>query len=77
MKNVAKFVFDILVPLWDITSIMLNCNHVSKKHKLTFSCKQTGDYSVVLCDKCHAQEDAQFLIKHEKIGDQNYSGLKI
>ena len=41
-----------------------------KKSIMKFSCLVSGDYELVLCEKCSQKEDRQFLIEEQQLNSQ-------
>lgn len=37
---------------------------------MKFSCRVSGDYELVLCEKCSHQEERQFLIEEQQLNSQ-------
>ncbi len=46
------------------------CSHNPKKSQLVFSCKVSGDYELVLCNRCLQSEDRKFLIEEIQLDSQ-------
>lgn len=45
----------------------LRCTHNPKKARMKFSCQVSGDYELVLCEKCANNEDRRFLIEEQTL----------
>ncbi|GEM_PF-4618670 len=45
----------------------LCCIHNPKIARMKFSCKVSGDYELVLCEKCANNEDRRFLIEEQPL----------
>jgi len=50
-----------------MNKLKLECPHLPKIFKLTYSCKITGDYTLKVCEFCYKKEDRKFLISEDEM----------
>ena len=44
-----------------------SCSHKDLMIKRTYSCNQTGNYTILLCLTCSDKESKEFLVSEERI----------